>query len=180
MKKRYMNYDELPAFLNAEDIAQLLGISRAGAYEMMHAEGFPLLQSQKKRMITPKDKFLKWIDELAGIVAIRHCGGTVTTAAIDNLQFQAPAYTGDMIVLQGMVTYVGRTSMEVRVDTYREALNGTREMINRAYIDMVCINCKGEPTEVPELLLETEEQRQEYEAAKKRKQIRKQRRQEGF
>ncbi len=125
-------------------------------------------------------QLLKWIDELAGIVAIRHCGGTVTTAAIDNLQFQAPAYTGDMIVLQGMVTYVGRTSMEVRVDTYREALNGMREMINRAYIDMVCINCKGEPTEVPELLLETEEQRQEYEAAKKRKQIRKQRRQEGF
>ena len=125
-------------------------------------------------------QLLKWIDELAGIVAIRHCGGTVTTAAIDNLQFKAPAYTGDMIVLQGMVTYVGRTSMEVRVDTYREALNGTREIINRAYIDMVCINCKGEPTEVPDLLLETEEQKQEYEAAKKRKQMRKQRRQEGF
>ena len=125
-------------------------------------------------------QLLKWIDELAGIVAIRHCGGTVTTAAIDNLQFQAPAYTGDMIVLQGMVTYVGRTSMEVRVDTYREALDGKREMINRAYMDMVCINCKGEPTEVPDLLIETEEQRQENEAAKKRKQMRKQRRQEGF
>ena len=125
-------------------------------------------------------QLLKWIDELAGIVAIRHCGGTVTTAAIDNLQFQAPAYSGDMIVLQGMVTYVGRTSMEVRVDTYREALDGKREMINRAYMDMVCINCKGEPTEVPKLILETEEQRQEYEAAKKRKQMRKQRRQEGF
>ena len=125
-------------------------------------------------------QLLKWIDELAGIVAIRHCGGTVTTAAIDNLQFQAPAYSGDMIVLQGMVTYVGRTSMEVRVDTYREALDGKREMINRAYMDMVCINCKGEPTEVPDLILETEEQRQEYEAAKKRKQMRKQRRQEGF
>ena len=123
---------------------------------------------------------MKWIDELAGIVAIRHCGSTVTTAAIDNLQFQAPAYTGDMIVLQGMVTYVGRTSMEVRIDTYREALDGTREIINRAYMDMVCINCKGEPTEVPDLLLETPEQKQEYEAAKKRKQMRKQRRQEGF
>lgn len=123
---------------------------------------------------------LKWIDELAGIVAIRHCGGTVTTAAIDNLQFQAPAYTGDMIVLQGRVTYVGRSSMEIRVDTYRESLDGTREIINRAYIDMVSINCKGQPEEVPDLLLETEEQRQEYEAAKKRKQLRKQRRLEGF
>lgn len=123
---------------------------------------------------------LKWIDELAGIVAIRHCGGTVTTAAIDNLQFQAPAYTGDMVVLRGRVTYVGRTSMEVRIDTFREALDGTRELINVAYMDMVCINCKGQPEEVPDLLLETDAQRQEYEAAKKRKQLRKQRRIEGF
>jgi len=125
-------------------------------------------------------QLLKWIDELAGIVAIRHCGDTVTTAAIDNLQFKAPAYTGDMIVLRGMVTCVGRTSMEVRVDTYREALDGKRELINRAYIDMVAIDCKGQPKEVPELLLETEEQRAEYEAAQKRRQMRKQRRAEGF
>ena len=125
-------------------------------------------------------QLLKWIDELAGIVAIRHCGATVTTAAIDNLQFHAPAYSGDMIVLEGVVTSVGRSSMEVRVDTYREMLNGSREMINRAYIDMVSINCKGEPIEVPDLLIETEEQRKEYEAAQKRRQIRKQRRKEGF
>ena len=125
-------------------------------------------------------QLLKWIDELAGIVAIRHCGATVTTAAIDNLQFQAPAYAGDMIVLQGVVTYAGRTSMEVRVDTYREALDGTRTMINRAYIDMVSINCKGKPEEVPELQPETPEEQQEYEAAKKRRLLRKERRREGY
>lgn len=125
-------------------------------------------------------QLLKWIDELAGIVAIRHCGATVTTAAIDNLQFQAPAYTGDMIVLRGMVTSVGRTSMEIRVDTYREALDGSRERINRAYIEMVCINCKGQPEEVPGLCIETQEQRDEQAAAQKRKQMRKQRRAEGF
>jgi len=125
-------------------------------------------------------QLLKWIDELAGIVAIRHCGATVTTAAIDNLQFQAPAYTGDMIVLQGRVTSVGHSSMEIRVDTYREALDGKREMINRAYIDMVCIDCKGHPMEVPDLLIETDAQRQEWESAQKRKQMRKQRRLEGF
>jgi len=123
---------------------------------------------------------LKWIDELAGIVAIRHSGSIVTTAAIDNLQFQAPAYSGDMIVLIGRVTYVGRSSMEIRVDTYREALDGAREMINRAYIDMVAINNEGEPTEVPDILIETDEQKAEYEAAKKRKQMRTQRRREGF
>ena len=121
-------------------------------------------------------QLLMWIDELAGIVAIRHCGATVTTAAIDNLQFQAPAYPGDMIVLRGYVTYVGKTSMEVRVDTYREAMNGKREMINRAYIDMVAINCKGQAIQVPGLIPETEEEKQEFEAAAKRKELRKQRR----
>ena len=125
-------------------------------------------------------QLLKWIDELAGIVATRHSGATVTTAAIDNLQFQAPAYEGELVVLQGMVTYVGRTSMEIRVDTYVEALDGSRQMINRAYIDMVCIDRDGTPVEVPGLILETEEQQQEWDAAQKRKQLRKQRRQEGF
>ena len=122
-------------------------------------------------------QLLKWIDELAGIVAIRHCGCTVTTAAIDNLQFRAPAYTGDMIVLRGWVTCVGKSSMEVRVDTYREALDGRREMINEAYIDMVAIDCHGKPQEVPGLLIETEEQEKEWDAAQKRRQLRKERRQ---
>ena len=125
-------------------------------------------------------QLLYWIDELAGIVAIRHSGAIVTTAAIDNLQFQAPAYEGDMVVLQGQVTYVGRSSMEVRVDTYTEALDGTRQMINRAYIDMVAINADGKPIEVPGLTLETPEQQAEWDAAAKRKALRKQRRREGF
>ena len=125
-------------------------------------------------------QLLKWIDELAGIVAIRHCGCTVTTAAIDNLQFQAPAYEGDMVVLQGMVTNVGRSSMEIRVDTFREALDGSRVMINRAYIDMVAIDSEGRPVEVPDLLPQTEEEKKEQQAAIKRKALRKQRRQEGF
>lgn len=121
-------------------------------------------------------QLLKWIDELAGIVAIRHCGCTVTTAAIDNLQFRAPAYTGDMIVLRGWVTCVGKSSMEVRVDTYREALDGRREKINQAYIDMVAIDCQGRPQEVPEIAIETEQQQKEWDAAQIRRQIRKQHR----
>lgn len=125
-------------------------------------------------------ELLKWIDELAGIVAIRHSGCTITTAAIDNLQFKAPAHEGDLIVLRGMVTYVGRSSMEIRVDTYKEETGGTRTLVNRAYIDMVAINSEGVPVEVPDIRIETEEQQQEYTAAQKRKALRKQRRQEAF
>ncbi len=123
-------------------------------------------------------QLLKWIDELAGIVAIRHCGSTVTTAAIDNLQFRSPAYTGDMIVLRGWVTCVGKTSMEVRVDTFRETLDGRREVINQAYIVMIAIDCKGRPQEVPGLAIETQEQQKEWDAAQKRRELRKQNRQE--
>ena len=125
-------------------------------------------------------QLLKWIDEVAGIVAVRHANAIVTTAAIDNLQFTKPAYAGQMIVLLGQVTYVGHTSMEIRIDTFTEALDGTRTLINRAYIDMVAINNDGKAIEVPDLELETEEQRAEHEAAIKRKEMRKQRRLEGF
>ena len=125
-------------------------------------------------------QLLMWIDELAGIVATRHSNATVTTAAIDNLQVQAPAYEGDTIVLQGMVTYVGRSSMEIRVDTYVEELNGHRKIINRAYIDMVAIDDDGKAVEVPGLIIETEAQQAEYQAAMKRKEMRQQRRKGGF
>ena len=125
-------------------------------------------------------QLLKWIDEVAGIVAVRHANAIVTTAAIDNLQFTKPAYAGQMVVLCGKITYVGRSSMEVRVDTYTEALDGTRTHINRAYIDMVAINNEGQALEVPALELETDEERAEYESAVKRKEIRKQRRLEDF
>ena len=114
------------------------------------------------------------------MTGVQTCALPISTAAIDNLQFQAPAYTGDMIVLRGWVTCVGKTSMEIRVDTYREALDGRREMINRAFIDMVAIDCKGRPQEVPGILIETAEQQMEWEAAQKRRQMRKQRRIEGF
>ena len=125
-------------------------------------------------------QLLKWIDEVAGIVAVRHCNAIVTTAAIDHLEFKEPAYSGQMIVLSGRVTYVGRTSMEIRVDTYTEALDGTRKMINRAYLTMVAINNEGTAVEVPSLILETDEQRAEHEAAIKRKEMRKQRNLEHF
>ena len=65
-------------------------------------------------------RLLEWIDEVAGATARRHCGKDATTVAIDNLYFKSGAYLNDIIVLIGKVTHVGHTSMEVRVDTYRE------------------------------------------------------------
>ncbi len=51
---------------------------------------------------------MQWVDEVSGVVAMRHCGTyRVTTAAVDNLQFKEPVYEGEILVMIGYVTYVG-------------------------------------------------------------------------
>ena len=62
MACKYFSNDQLPCMLNANMIAEYMEISRAGAYELMRSEGFPLIRIGK-RMIVPKDKFLQWVDE---------------------------------------------------------------------------------------------------------------------
>lgn len=125
-------------------------------------------------------KLLSWIDEVAGATARRHCGCNVTTAAIDNLHFKSGAYLNDMIVLVGKVTYVGTTSMEVRVDTYIENSDGTRSPINRAYFVMVAMDENDQPTQVPRLILENDGERMEWENAEKRRELRLLRKKEGY
>lgn len=124
---------------------------------------------------------LKMLDELAGIVAMRHCQNMVpTTAAIDNLQFKEAAYLNDLLVLIGYVTYTGNTSLEVRVDTYVEDKNGMRRPINRAYFVMVALGEDGKPAKVPQLKLQTESEKAEWEGALRRRKIRLERRTEGY
>lgn len=125
-------------------------------------------------------KLMEWIDELAGLVGIRHAQQDVITASIDNLKFIRGAYLKDIIVLIGRVTFVGRTSMEVRVDTYIESIEGIRKPINRAYLTLVAIDAQGNSVEVPGLILETEAQKAEWEAGIRRREMRRQRREEGF
>ena len=123
---------------------------------------------------------MQWIDEVAGIVAKRHAMTTVTTASVDNLRFLKGAYQNEMVVLVGRLTYVGTTSMEVRVDTYVETLSGARKVINRAYVVMVALDEQDKPVAVPKLILENEAERMEWEAAEKRREMRSQRKAEGF
>ena len=58
----YKNYDDLPLFLNAELVAQVLGVSPASSYELMHEDGFPTLRIGS-RMVVPKEKFIQWVEE---------------------------------------------------------------------------------------------------------------------
>lgn len=125
-------------------------------------------------------QLVEWIDVVAAVVARRHSGRNVITAAIDNLQFKAGAYINNTLVLIGRITHIGNTSMEVRVDTYVEDLSGMRKVVNRAYLVMVALDEFGNPTRVPSLILETESERAEWEAGKKRHALRNKRRKEGY
>ncbi len=125
-------------------------------------------------------QLMQWIDELAGIVARRYTQSTVITAAVDNLQFRKPVCLNDILVLVGRVTYVGYSSMEVRVDSYVESVNGTRSLINRAFLVMVSIDEENNPKEVPPLLIENEIQEAEWQSGKKRNELSKMRRKEGY
>ena len=97
---------------------------------------------------------MQWIDELAGLVAKRHSHMNVTTASVDNLRFLKGAYQRDVVVISGKITYVGNTSMEVRVDSYVEDLDGVRTPINRAYFTMVALDENDKPCTVPRLTLD--------------------------
>ena len=110
-------------------------------------------------------QLVQWIDIVASVVARRHAGCDVTTAAIENLSFLAPAYVGDTVVLQGRLTYVGKTSMRVRVDTYNEPKHGERILVNRAYLVMVALDENGNPCAIPGLELVNDEEQQEWDAA---------------
>lgn len=121
-----------------------------------------------------------WIDVVGGIVATRHANHNVTTAAIDNLQFKEAVYENSIVVLHGKMTYVGKTSMEVRVDSFVEDLSGERKLVNTAYLVEVALDENGKPVQVPGLICETFQERAEWDAGERRRELRKQRRREAF
>ena len=61
-KSKFKSYQDLPLTLTAPEVGEVLGISRAGAYELVRSEGFPHMKIGK-RILVPRDKFLAWIDQ---------------------------------------------------------------------------------------------------------------------
>ena len=61
------NYDDLPLMLSVPDLTEALGISRAGAYELVKSEGFPALHIGN-RILVPKEELIAWIKSNIGKV----------------------------------------------------------------------------------------------------------------
>lgn len=65
VQSKFKSYEELPLFLTAKTVAEVLGISVAEAYELLHQEDFPVLKIGS-RLVVPKEKFLLWIESQTG------------------------------------------------------------------------------------------------------------------
>ena len=120
-------------------------------------------------------QIMAWIDVVGAVAARRYTQKAVTTVCIDNLNFLEPAYLNDTVVQEAYVTWTGRTSLEVRVDSMVERLDGSRNMINRAYLVFVALDDDDRPAPVPAYVPETTEEKLEYAAAEERRRIRLQR-----
>ena len=118
-------------------------------------------------------QIMAWIDVVGAVAARRFTQRAVTTVCIDNLTFLKPAYLNDTVVQEAMVTWTGRTSLEVRVDSMVERLDGSRELINRAYAVFVALDENDRPTPVPQFVPETEDEKRIWQDAEIRKHIRK-------
>lgn len=118
-------------------------------------------------------QIMAWIDVVGAVAARRYTGHAVTTVCIDNLSFLKPAYLNDTVVQEAQVIWTGHTSLEVRVDSLVERLDGSRELVNRAYVVFVALDENEKPIPVPPLIPRTEEEKREFQDGETRKQIRK-------
>ena len=112
---------------------------------------------------------LKQIDLIAGLVAQRHAQTNAVTAYIDRVNFLKPVFVGDVLVLHARLNYVHRSSMEIEISVSAENLvKGTSTLTGTAFVTMVALDKNSEPTQVPELILESEEDKRKFAEGKLR------------
>lgn len=112
---------------------------------------------------------MKLMDTCAGVVAIRHCLTNVVTASVTQLSFIKPIYVGDLVTCTAKLIYTGRSSMEIFVSVKAEDVRKeTYKYVSEGYFFMVSLDKNGQPTPVPPLLIENEEQQRLFDEAKQR------------
>lgn len=116
---------------------------------------------------------MSWIDICAAIAAQRHSNSEVVTASLDQMSFVAPVYKGWVVNLKASVNFVAKTSMEVgvRVDAENPKTGETFHTAS-AYLTFVAIGSDGKPIPVPQLSLESDEDRRRFAAGRTRRELR--------
>jgi uncharacterized protein (TIGR00369 family) len=113
---------------------------------------------------------LSLIDRAAAVAAIRHARRQCVTVSVDKVNFREPIRVSELVTAMARVNFTGRTSMEVGVKVMAEnVLTGERRHTNSCYLTFVALDERGEPTEVPPVVPETEDEQRRYERAAKRR-----------
>ena len=139
--------------------------------------------SSTTRLVLPNDtntlgnlmggNLLHWMDIAAAISANRHCRRVVVTAAVNNVSFQKPIKLGEIVIIESQVTRSFRSSMEVYLEVFVEStLTGVKSRCNEAMYTFVAVDQQGAPIEVPTTVPETKEEKQRFDGALRRRQLR--------
>jgi len=116
---------------------------------------------------------MRYMDEVAAIVAWRHAGKNCVTASIDRMNFWKPVFVGNVLILRSSVNYVGETSMEigVRIEAQDPA---TRKVTHTGscYLTYVAIDANRRPVEIPKLIPTNEVEKRRFREALTRRKLR--------
>jgi acyl-CoA hydrolase len=112
---------------------------------------------------------MSWIDIAAAMAASRHCQRPVVTAHVDDISFISPIKVGEHVLIKASLNYVGTTSMLVGVKVESDnPYTCLRQTTTRAYLTFVALDDQGKPTQVPNLIVSTNEERRRFENGQKR------------
>lgn len=118
-------------------------------------------------------RLMHWMDIVSAIAGQKHSNRIVVTASVDNISFKHPIRLGNVVNLKARVTRAFKSSMEIRIDVEAEdAPSGRKFESNVAYFTFVALDENGKPTDVPELIPQTEEDQALYDGALRRRQLR--------
>jgi acyl-CoA hydrolase len=118
-------------------------------------------------------RLMHWMDIVSAIAGQKHSNSTVVTASVDNISFRQPIRLGNVVTLKARVTRAFNSSMEVRIDVEAEDIPAESKVSsNSAYFTFVAVDKNGQPVEIPEIEPETEEEKELYAGALRRRQLR--------
>ncbi|HEX5169323.1 MAG TPA: acyl-CoA thioesterase [Cyclobacteriaceae bacterium] len=118
-------------------------------------------------------RLMHWMDIVSAIAAQKHSNRIVVTASVDNISFKHPIQLGNVVTLRAKVTRSFHSSIEVRIDVEAEDVPSGKKMeSNSAYFTFVAMDENGKPTEVPEVVPQTEDEKTLFESALRRRQLR--------
>lgn len=118
-------------------------------------------------------RLMYWMDIAAALSASKHCNAPVVTASVDNISFESPIKLGNVVHIEATITRAFKTSMEIHLKVWGEDLTHQyRYQSNEAYYTFVALDPNRKPRPVPALVPETPEEKELFDGALRRRQLR--------